>query len=409
MQAIKQLSKQIQDQQAVIARLDAEIERVESKLGEVDGLDHALSELKERRKAAIERVGAPLPIRVGVSPNSGVGPRSSREGGSGQREGIAELDAEIARIEQAKAEAARQDGLAALKERRKAVLVDALKSGSKADTATIDKQIAAAEKRRDADAVAIEADREAVDLLKSAREEAHDSLATLEAERIEAVSAHLLAKHDAAQARYFEAVAALGGPVEEMVAIERAWCAAILGKPFPARGSKALADVRETGLRVTWDRSVLRRPEVAAEYSDGYQECWFLPEWADPRNEAFGDEAAKSIAAELNSAGVGVAVAANSAPVEREKLVEIEVVRGTILGTKPGSVKRDASTGRVTSTSVSYGPGSRLAVEESVAALHVKQGFARYAADLDAERARQRIEELRGAGKASVKPLAEVE
>lgn len=333
MQAIKQLSKQIQDQNDNIARLDTEIERAEKKLEDAEGRDYGLSELAGRRRAA---------------------------------------------------------------------LVEALQNGVKADTAAIDKEIAAAEKRRAGDAAATEKDRESLDLLQSARKQARNSLAALETERIEVVSAYLLAKYDEAQARYFDAIAALSGPVEQMVAIERAWLAAKLRRAFPAHGSKALADVRESGLRVTWDRSALRRPEVAAEYLDGYQECWFVPEWADPRNDGFGDEAAQSIAAELRSAGVDAVLASKPAPAAPEKMVEIEVVCGTIGGGE--SPKRDPRTGfMVAQKALSHGPGSRLVVGESEAKSYVKTGFARYAADLDAERDRIARERLTAGGFATVR------
>ncbi|AOK03329.1 hypothetical protein LGM90_27625 [Burkholderia sp. AU28942] len=404
MQTINQLSKQIQDRRANVTRLDAEIERVEKRLGEA-GRDRGLAALMERRAAIVKANTVPRYRTIGIrrDPVVAVGFRASAQE---REQSVAEIDAEIARIEEQIAGERRDYGLPVLVERRKAVIVDALQNGVKADTTAIDKEIAAAEKRRSADAAAIERDREAVDMLTSARDRARAACAELEAERAEAVSAYLLAEHHEAQARYFEAIAALAGPVEKMVAVERAWCLSIPGKAFPARSSsKVLADVRETGLRVTWEHSALRDPAVAACYTDNFREAWYVPEWADARNESFADESTAALVGDLKSAGVDVTMPVREVK-KSEPQVEIEVVRGTI-GGGDESVKLDPVSGaRVKGKPVSHGPGSRLMMPTSEAALLVNGGFARYTAEVDAERGRldrQRMEEMaNGTGRTTV-------
>lgn len=238
-------------------------------------------------------------------------------------------------------------------------------------------------------------------MLTSARDRARAGCAAAEAERAEAVSVYLLAEHDEAQARYFEAVAALAGPVEKMVAIERAWCLSMPGKAFPARGSsKVLADVRETGLRVTWERSALRDPAIAAGYTDNFRDAWYVPEWADARNERFAEESTAALVGALNSAGLDVTIPVRAVK-KAEPQVEIEVVRGAIEGGE--AAKMDPVRGElVKGRPIIHAEGSRLKIAQSEAASFVASGVARYAVELDAERDRIARERLTAGGFATV-------
>lgn len=222
--------------------------------------------------------------------------------------------------------------------------------------------------------------------------EAEDALEALKAERGEAVANFLLSKHDEAQQSYFEAVAALRGPIEQMVAVERAWQLALADRKFPERGANVLTDVREKGIRVTWEHSALQDPAVAAGYTDNFREAWYVPEWADARNESIADESTAALVGDLKSIGFDVTMPVREVP-KTEPQVEIEIVWGTIEGGYE-STKMDPVSGQlVKGKEVSYGPGSRLTVPQSYADSCVRSGAAKYTRAADIERAHQQAEQ----------------
>lgn len=322
--------------------------------------------------------------------------------------GVATIDRLTKQIE--KAERAKQVaevfdyGLEGLLVKRREAMIGALVDGVRTDTSAIDAEIAKAEglrATRQSDVVAAE---QSLELLKDAIRRAEEDIVAVDAEKGEIVGAFLRAKYGEAERRYFEAVAALRGPVEEMVAAERVWRLALPGRAFEGRGSKVLSGIRSEGVRVSWEHSALRDPEIAARYTDNFRDAWYVPEWADARNKGFAEDGAAALVGVLNAAGFDAAMPVREAAAA-ESQVEIEVVRGTI-GEGDGA-KMDPVRGEwVKGKPVSYGPGSRLKMSKSEAALFVTNGMARYAADLDAAReqeAQQRMAEMAsGTGRISV-------
>ncbi|KVD85369.1 hypothetical protein WI90_27235 [Burkholderia ubonensis] len=308
------------------------------------------------------------------------------------------IRADIARCNDTIARGAGSDGsseIGSLREKRRDVIAQAYIKGAQPDTAEIDAQIEKliAERSQREQEIAVlrmeqQAAKDARVILSKQLDEATQAREALNAERMEAAAEFLLAKHDEAQQRYFEAVAALREPIEQMAAAERAWRIALAGRAFPERGAEALADIRERGIRVTWEHSALRDPAVAAGYTDNFREAWYVPEWADARNESFAEQSTAALIGDLKSVGLDVTM-----PVPEVKTVEpqveIEVVRGTIGGVNEGAKLDPVSGERVKGQPVTYGPGSRLKLPESEAAQHVSGGFARYTSAIDAERAEQ--------------------
>ncbi|KVD11936.1 hypothetical protein [Burkholderia ubonensis] len=312
------------------------------------------------------------------------------------------IRADIARCNDTIARGAGSDGsgeIGSLREKRRDVIAQAYIKGVQPDTAEIDAQIEkliAERSQREQEIAALRMEQQAAKdaraILSKQLDEATQAREALNAERMEAAAEFLLATHDEAQQRYFEAVAALREPIEQMAAAERAWRIALSGRAFPERGAKALADIRERGIRVTWEHSALRDPAVASGYTDNFREAWYVPEWADARNGSFAEQSTAALIGDLKSVGLDVTMPVREVKTV-EPQVEIEVVWGTIEGGYE-STKMDPLSGQwVKGKAVSYGPGSRLTVAQSYADSCVRSGAAKYTRAEDIERARQQAEQ----------------
>ncbi|HDR9011483.1 TPA: hypothetical protein QDB08_004491 [Burkholderia vietnamiensis] len=312
---------------------------------------------------------------------------------------IERLGKQIEKLEKTKRVAEVHDcGVSGLQVQRRDALVEAHVAGVKPDTSKIDAEIAKAEKLRESKKHEVVAAEQAIEILREAVTRAEDDVAAAESEKAEIVAAFLRGKYGEAERRYFEVVEALRGPVEEMVAAEKAWRIALGGRRFDGRASNVLSGIRSQGLRVSWEHSALRDPEIAAGYTENFRDAWYVPGWADERSKDFAEKGALALVDDLKSVGFDVAMPMSQVK-EAEPQVEIEVMFGTIVGEGIGAKLDPVSGARVKGASTSYGPGSRLTMPKSEAALVVANGMARYAADLDTAReqeAQQRMAEMTG-------------
>jgi hypothetical protein len=166
--------------------------------------------------------------------------------------------------------------LADLRTERQTILARALVAKKAADTAKIDADIAAVE----AQLAAVSVARDALPIYEQAAQQAREDVTAIEAQRRDAVEAHIVAIHDAAQERYLQAIASMESAVEEMVGAHAAWelaCRNGNTNTFPGRGRQVLDDLRESGVRVPWDRSRLKDPAIAAQYTDNFRHYWYVP------------------------------------------------------------------------------------------------------------------------------------
>lgn len=272
-------------------------------------------------------------------------------------------------IETIESEGRHDEVLTQLRVQRTEALGRALVLKRKADTTKIDADIQSLEQQR---AVAIEAAnvaRAALPIYEAGIRIAQAEVSNLLAERRAAIEAHIMASHDAAQARYLQAVADMESAVAEMVGAEAAWHTAFGSEQpeaFPARGKQILDDIRTAGVKVPWDHSRMKDSSVRAEYTDDYRDHWYIPAWAAPENQGFGDACAARLVEDIRSAGVDCSGYVGYQKPAAAKTLRVRIIRGTISG--PQSVMRSAATGAIISRkSVSYIAGDEAEIEESLA------------------------------------------
>ncbi|MFM0160681.1 hypothetical protein [Paraburkholderia sediminicola] len=256
------------------------------------------------------------------------------------------------------------DGLRAQIQRLKA---QALADGKVIDTSATEAQLAKAEAQRSAAIEAARVSEEAIATIDEGLGLAQAALAELEAQARDAVTEELLVVHDSHQQRYLEAVEAMRSAVIGMTAAERAWRQALpnaAGAKFPGRGAQLLADLRDNGLRVPASASRLRDPAIAANYADGWQSSWFLPEWADPKTFGVGDQETAELVTAIQKTGFKCTAFAPAVPPVSEKMVMVRVVRGVI---QRRSQKLTADGVAIVVPDKNYGPGADLEIEESSA------------------------------------------
>lgn len=253
------------------------------------------------------------------------------------------------------------DGLRSQIQRLKA---QGLADGRSVDTSTLEAQLATAEDERTA-AVAQARDLETeIATIDEGLALATSALAELEAKGAAALTEELLAVHDSHQQRYLEAIEALRESVIGMAAAERAWRLALpntAGVKFPGRGAQVLTDVRENGIRVPATASRLRDPAVAANYANGWQRGWFLPEWADPQTFGIGDEETAALVALIKKTGFICSEFKPAVAAPVEKMVMVRVARGVIQMSAP---KLTADGVALATQATNYGPGEDVEIDE---------------------------------------------
>lgn len=298
---------------------------------------------------------------------------------------IDKLKNDLARCESIASATISQDGdISALKSRRSAEVANALIDQRQADTAAIDAEI---QKLQKASTKAL-ADREAaaggIPILKNRIAAAAAQLATTRSDLEDAVTHKIVEQHDQALEAYFAAVESLSDAVEAIVASEKTWRHVFkVGSDanFPGRGMSILKDIRSSGLRVRWDHSMLRDPQVAAGYLPGFENIYFVPWWADERNTQFAESLAAENIRDLQAAGYPIAdyptVGGKAADSKKPRsLTFVEVIRGTV---EDSIHQINSATGRnVLVKKISYRPGQRFATTESEAADLVVKGSAKY-------------------------------
>jgi hypothetical protein len=256
------------------------------------------------------------------------------------------------------------DGLRTQIQRLKA---QSLADGKTVDTSTLEAQLAKAAQQRNAAIEAVRVSEEAIATIDEGLGLAQAALTELEAQARNAVTEELLATHDAHQANYVAAVEALRTSVIGMAAAERAWHQALpdaAGAKFPGRGAQLLTDLRDNGLRVPASASRLRDPAISANYADGWQRGWFLPEWADPKTFGIGDQETGELVSAIQKTGFKCAAFAPAVAPTSEKMVMVRVVRGVI---QRRSQKLTAEGVAIVAPDKNYGPGADLEIEESSA------------------------------------------
>ncbi|AYQ37626.1 hypothetical protein BLA9940_05932 [Burkholderia aenigmatica] len=287
------------------------------------------------------------------------------------RETITRLQAEREQAEATIAAAGNHDGpLAERRGERQRLQATALVLKRKPDTAKIDTEIEQLEALRTTAIAAADASRAALPVYDDAIRIARTELAEFEVERKSAVVEHIMETHDAAQKRYLDAVAAMESAVVEMVGADLAYRAifnirADAVNVFPGRGKQVLEDVRATGVRVPWDHSRLKDPEIAASYTDDYRDYWYPPAWAARELKGIGDDCASRLVSDVVSGGYPCN--AYVGHVEKvQKTVKVRIVRGTF----PTTVSRKLSpvSGVIMSSEThTYMPGDDIELEETYA------------------------------------------
>lgn len=287
------------------------------------------------------------------------------------RETISRLQAERDQAEATiSAVGSHDESLTERKSERQRQLATALVLKKKPDTSKIDAEIEQLETLRTAAIAAADASRAALPIYDDAIRIAQTELTEFETDRRAAVTEHIMETHDAAQKRYLDAVAAMESAVVEMVGADLAYRAifnirADAVNVFPGRGKQVLEDVRATGVRVPWDHSRLKDPEIAASYTDDYRDYWYPPAWAARELKGIGDACASRLVSDVVSGGYPCnAYVGHVEKVERK--VKVRLVRGTV----PVSVnvKLSPTSGAIFSSEThSYGPGDDIEIEEGFA------------------------------------------
>ncbi|WP_028226723.1 hypothetical protein [Paraburkholderia ferrariae] len=254
--------------------------------------------------------------------------------------------------------------LADLLTERQTILVRALVAKKTADTAKIDSDIATAE----AQLAAVSVARDALPIYEQAVQQAREDVAAIELQRREAVEAHIVARHDAAQERYLQAIASMESAVEEMVGAHAAWelmCRNGNASEFPCRGRKVLEDLRSEGLRVPWNLSRLKDPAVAAQYTDNFRNFWYVPAWADSKSIGFGDSTAAKLVNDARDAGHDCREYVGAKAPVPDPMVMVRVNRGTI---STSEIRLDPLThGVAQRRSLQHGPYSDVELPEKFA------------------------------------------
>ena len=287
------------------------------------------------------------------------------------RETITRLQAEREEAEATIAAATNHDEpLAERQAERQRLQATALVLKKKPDTSKIDTEIEQIEALRTAAIAAADASRAALPIYDDAIRITQTEIAEFEADRRTAVTEHIMETHDAAQKRYLDAVAAMESAVVEMVGADLAYRAifnirADAVNVFPGRGKQVLEDVRATGVRVPWDHSRLKDPEIAAGYTDDYRDYWYPPAWAERELKGIGDDCASRLVSDVVSGGYPCN--AYVGHVEKvQKTVKVRIVRGTF----PTTVSRKLSpvSGAIMSSEThTYMPGDDIELEETYA------------------------------------------
>jgi len=285
------------------------------------------------------------------------------------RETITRLQGEREQAEATIAAASNHDErLAELQVERQRLKATALVMKRKPDTAKIDAEIDQLETLRATAIAAADVSRAALPVYDDAIRIAETELAEFEADRRTAVTEHIMETHDAAQKRYLDAVAAMESAVVEMVGADLAYRAifnirADAVNVFPGRGKQVLEDLRTTGVRVPWDHSRLKDPEIAAGYTDDYRDYWYPPAWAARELKGIGDDCASRLVSHVVSGGYPCN--AYVGHIEKvQKTVKVRIVRGTF----PTTVSRKLSpvSGAIMSSEThTYMPGDDIEIEET--------------------------------------------
>lgn len=297
-----------------------------------------------------------------------------------QQQEIDGLNEELARCEAIISAADMHEAeIVLLTRRRTDELANALIDRRAADTAGVDADIAKIQKasvKGASDRIAAGA---AIPILKGRIHDACGLMAETNLKLSDAVTQDLVAQHDGAMEKYFSAVELMGAAVEQIVACEKTWRHVLDLNPqvkFPGRGIAVLNDVRTNGIRVRWNHSMLRDPEIASQYLPGYESAYFLPWWADERNTKFAEEKISRNVAAFQEAGFQCSPYINAKSTAAEPRVVIQMLRGTVSNNE---IKIDAHTGaKVPQHHKDYGAGDTFALAASEAAGLVVHGFAKY-------------------------------
>jgi hypothetical protein len=257
--------------------------------------------------------------------------------------------------------------IADLKRERRRIMAEAMIAKKTANTASVDVEIANAEALHSAAHAAANTARDAIDIIAEGERIAQAGMDGLQEQLREAIAVEIVSHHDIAQQKYLAAVAALEEGVSGMVAAQRAWQYArtSLGNvPFPGHGEMVLDEIRTKGLRVPHTASRLADPIIASQYTPDYPNYWYLPAWADPLTQGFADDETRSIVASLRAAGIDCDLPRTAPPPEKQ--VKVRILRGTVQASD--KVIRSAASGEIIkATSVSFGPGEDVLLDESMA------------------------------------------
>lgn len=297
---------------------------------------------------------------------------------------LVHLRTETARCEDAIATADRHAGkVDILRERLRDERAKGFLQRLAVDVKGIERDLAAAEKAHAVAQMQAEVAADAIALAEHRIATIESERRTVEAEREATARGTITAQYKTAFTRYGEAVAALAEPVAVLTAAELAW-RQLFGDDLHSRFPGRTGIVQElqacAGLRVPWEFSALRHPEVAGQFNastySGAADA-FCPEWLN--DAGLADKALAELAAELLAIGYALNMPTRSKEAP-PRLVRVTLRACTVQGLPtPGTGRPNPGNPRqaidMELCSVT-GPGTVIEVESEEAARLVALGFA---------------------------------
>ncbi|WP_434664755.1 hypothetical protein P5W99_30035 [Paraburkholderia sp. A3BS-1L] len=200
------------------------------------------------------------------------------------------------------------DALEQLREQRRELLAAAYADDVNPDTSEVDTAIAEHERKHAAAIEAAAVARDAAVVIEARIEAQQDLMEPLVAEWREHAQQAILRGLDATEEKFARALDALAGPVAEFTAYAKVW-RELTGKPIPADGREELCEAMRgvPALRVRWDFSPLKHPELSARFaSESYQgAARFVPDWLAPDSTDFAARETAALRALLHIDDVG--------------------------------------------------------------------------------------------------------